>query len=68
MLNPGGSLHGACAAYLIDRCVVVLNAGCTLALTKENVCSCSTLVFVASGRSGGVTQSLDLLFHAPAVP
>lgn len=35
MLNPGGRLHGACAAYLIDRCVVVLDAGCTLALTKE---------------------------------
>ncbi|KAN0128573.1 HotDog domain containing protein [Lactarius tabidus] len=48
MLNPGGRLHGACAAYLID--------------------SCSTLVFVASGRSGGVTQSLDLVFHAPAAP
>jgi len=46
MLNPGKSLHGGCAAFLID--------------------SCSTLVFVAAGRSAGVTASLDCVYHAPA--
>ncbi|KAI9467326.1 hypothetical protein BJY52DRAFT_1110941 [Lactarius psammicola] len=46
MLNPGRSLHGGCAAFLID--------------------SCSTLVFVAAGRSAGVSASMDVIYHAPA--
>ena len=67
MLNPGGRLHGACAAYLIDRCVWY-SVRLRRWTYEGNICSCSTLVFVASGRSGGVTQSLDLVFHAPAAP
>lgn len=46
MLNPGRSLHGGCAAFLID--------------------SCSTLVFIAAGRSAGVSASMDVVYHAPA--
>ncbi|KAH9002446.1 HotDog domain-containing protein [Lactarius hatsudake] len=50
MLNPGKSLHGGCAAFLIDRCVY----------------SCSTLVFIAAGRSAGVSASMNVVYHAPA--
>ncbi|KAH9016058.1 HotDog domain-containing protein, partial [Lactarius hengduanensis] len=46
MLNPGKSLHGGCAAFLID--------------------SCSTLVFIAAGRSAGVSATMDVIYHAPA--
>ncbi|KAI0306872.1 HotDog domain-containing protein [Multifurca ochricompacta] len=48
MLNPGGSLHGGCAAFLVDIC--------------------STLVLLASGRSPGVSASMDVVYHAPAAP
>ncbi|KJA18682.1 hypothetical protein HYPSUDRAFT_45020 [Hypholoma sublateritium FD-334 SS-4] len=51
MLNGAGMLHGGCVAYLIDNC-------------------CSTPLVVlglSTGTNGvGVTQALNILFHAPA--
>ncbi|KAH9983193.1 hypothetical protein BJV74DRAFT_878989 [Russula compacta] len=58
MLNGTGKLHGGCAAFLIDACVVQ-----PLSLVR-----CSTLVFIAASRGPGVSTTLDFVYHAPASP
>ncbi|KAF8192020.1 hypothetical protein K438DRAFT_1830421, partial [Mycena galopus ATCC 62051] len=51
MLNGAGMLHGGCVTYLIDNC-----ASTPL-----------VLLGVLSGTNGvGVTQGMNVLFHAPA--
>jgi hypothetical protein len=57
-----------CVRCLPNRQVRIVQCRLRRWTYEGNVYSCSTLVFVASGRSGGVTQSLDLVFHAPAAP
>ncbi|KAK2460741.1 hypothetical protein APHAL10511_007211 [Amanita phalloides] len=51
MLNGAGMLHGGCLAYLIDNC-----------------CSTPLVVLgIIHGVNGvGVTQAMNVLFHAPA--
>ena len=72
MLNPGGSLHGACAAYLIDMYVFHLFHPLLLSFQQffsgftNRVCSCTTLVFLAASRGPGVSASMDVVYHAPA--
>jgi hypothetical protein len=71
MLNPGGSLHGACAAFLIDAYVFHFFPLPPLALAifsnlQGHVYSCTTLVFVVAARSPGVSASMDIVYHAPA--
>ncbi|KAJ7238112.1 HotDog domain-containing protein [Mycena haematopus] len=51
MLNGAGMLHGACVTYLIDNC-----ASTPL-----------VVLGILSGTNGvGVTQGMNVLFHAPA--
>ncbi|KAK7042104.1 4HBT domain-containing protein [Favolaschia claudopus] len=51
MLNGAGMLHGGCVTYLIDNC-----ASTPL-----------VLLGIMSGQNGvGVTQGMNVLFHAPA--
>ncbi|KAJ6461374.1 hypothetical protein C8R45DRAFT_1028178 [Mycena sanguinolenta] len=51
MLNGAGMLHGACATYLIDNC-----ASTPL-----------VVLGILNGTNGvGVTQGMNVLFHAPA--
>jgi len=51
MCNVFGSLHGGCAAYLIDPCSV----------------SALVLLGIASGGNGtGVSQSMNIIWHQPA--
>ncbi|KAG9317764.1 HotDog domain-containing protein [Chiua virens] len=54
MLNGYGTLHGACAALLIDNCSTMPIALLSLATTGKG--------------DLGVSQSLNILYHAPAVP
>ena len=73
MLNPGGSLHGACAAYLIDMYVFplfhhLLSLQQMFSGFTSHVHSCTTLVFLAAARSPGVSASMDVIYHAPAAP
>lgn len=51
MLNGAGMLHGGCVAYLVDNC-------CSTPLV--------TLGLVRNVNGVGVTQSVNILFHAPA--
>ncbi|KAF9471091.1 hypothetical protein BDN70DRAFT_888462 [Pholiota conissans] len=51
MLNGAGMLHGGCVAYLIDNC-------CSTPLV--------VLGLIKSINGVGVTQSMNILFHAPA--
>ncbi|KAF8660492.1 hypothetical protein AX16_001617 [Volvariella volvacea WC 439] len=51
MLNGAGMLHGGCVAYLIDNC-------CSTPLV--------VLGLVQNVNGVGVTQSMNVLFHAPA--
>ncbi|SJL02613.1 uncharacterized protein ARMOST_05944 [Armillaria ostoyae] len=52
MCNVYGTLHGGCAAYLIDPCSV----------------SALVALGVATGTDGtGVSQSMNLIWHRPAV-
>ncbi|KAL5514854.1 hypothetical protein ACEPAG_2170 [Sanghuangporus baumii] len=51
MVNGNGMMHGGCIAYLIDNCGSVP----------------LVVLGVVKGRNGvGVTQALNILFHAPA--
>ncbi|KAL5478305.1 hypothetical protein ACEPAI_2489 [Sanghuangporus weigelae] len=51
MVNGNGMMHGGCTAYLIDNCGSVP----------------LVVLGVVRGRNGvGVTQALNILFHAPA--
>ncbi|KAJ7016556.1 HotDog domain-containing protein [Mycena alexandri] len=51
MLNGAGMLHGGCVTYLIDNC-----ASCPL-----------VVLGLLTGTNGvGVTQGMNVLFHAPA--
>ncbi|KAL5498023.1 hypothetical protein ACEPAH_2954 [Sanghuangporus vaninii] len=51
MVNGNGMMHGGCLAYLIDNCGSVP----------------LIILGVVRGRNGvGVTQALNILFHAPA--
>ncbi|KAL0946316.1 hypothetical protein HGRIS_012556 [Hohenbuehelia grisea] len=51
MLNGAGMLHGGCVAYLIDNC-------CSTPLV--------VLGLLQSVNGVGVTQSMNIMFHAPA--
>ncbi|KAF9226814.1 hypothetical protein BS17DRAFT_776168 [Gyrodon lividus] len=53
MLNGGGTLHGACSALLIDNCSTMPIALLSIATTGK--------------ADLGVSQSLNILLHAPAV-
>ncbi|KIJ20496.1 hypothetical protein PAXINDRAFT_108621 [Paxillus involutus ATCC 200175] len=53
MLNGNGTLHGACSALLIDNCSTMPIALLSLATTGKG--------------DLGVSQSLNILFHAPAM-
>ncbi|KAF7342291.1 4HBT domain-containing protein [Mycena venus] len=51
MLNGAGMLHGACVTYLIDNCAATP----------------LVVLGVLNGTNGvGVTQGMNVLFHAPA--
>ncbi|KAN0097148.1 HotDog domain containing protein [Tylopilus felleus] len=54
MLNGRGTIHGACSALLIDNCSSMPIALLNLATTGTG--------------DLGVSQSLNILYHAPAVP
>ncbi|KAF9444299.1 hypothetical protein P691DRAFT_736695 [Macrolepiota fuliginosa MF-IS2] len=51
MLNGAGMLHGGCVAYLVDNC-------CSTPLVVMGL--------VQKVNGVGVTQSMNVLFHAPA--
>ncbi|KAF8635674.1 hypothetical protein AX15_000300 [Amanita polypyramis BW_CC] len=51
MLNGAGMLHGGCVAYLIDNC-------CSTPLV--------VLGIIHDANGVGVTQAMNVLFHAPA--
>lgn len=78
MLNGAGMLHGGCVAYLIDKCVwsslsLFLQVTAPIPCSRSSVymySCCSTPLVVlglTTGTNGvGVTQALNILFHAPA--
>jgi len=88
MLNPEGSLHGGCAAFLIDAYVsspplcfffdfpiaatLPHFSGYTSFLLWELMVvlldRCTTLVFLAATCRGGVSSSMNVVYHAPAAP
>lgn len=51
MCNVHGTLHGACAAYIVDPCSVASLVGLGLAVGVDGT---------------GVSQSMDLTWHEPA--
>ncbi|KAM6496419.1 HotDog domain containing protein, partial [Amanita muscaria] len=53
MLNIGGTLHGGCAAYLIEACSTVALVAFGLAQNEPQVV-------------GTVLQSLNIVYHSPA--
>lgn len=73
-LNPVGVLHGAATAYIIDMQVFLLSSYKILERANEHraLNSCSSLPLMALSTSdfwsglGGLSQSMQILYHAPA--
>ncbi|KAL0581482.1 hypothetical protein V5O48_000525 [Marasmius crinis-equi] len=70
MCNVYGTLHGGCAAYMIDPCVHLPNAFLSEDMPQMgDRCSVSALVTlgIVAGIDGtGVSQSMVLQWHRPA--
>ncbi|KAL0946315.1 hypothetical protein HGRIS_012556 [Hohenbuehelia grisea] len=69
MLNGAGMLHGGCVAYLIDKYVYSAPLDSTNAFTSFHSCCSTPLVVLGllqSVNGVGVTQSMNIMFHAPA--
>ncbi len=74
MLNGAGMLHGGCVAYLIDKYVYIYpglktNTDLNFKLHSQYSCCSTPLVVLGLIRSVngvGVTQSMNVHFHAPA--
>ena len=76
MLNGAGLVHGGCLCYLIDKCVASVPCGDIVldpnAPGRARVAtSCAAFPLVALGimqktNGVGVTQALNVFFHAPA--
>jgi acyl-coenzyme A thioesterase 13 len=68
MLNGAGMLHGGCVAYLIDKYVLVMLSQSLLMTTLNSCCSTPLVVIgiIHDVNGVGVTQAMNVLFHAPA--
>ena len=72
MLNGAGMLHGGCVAYLIDKWVLPSRDWCgflgRLILSLRSCCSTPLVVLglLQNVNGVGVTQGMNVLFHAPA--
>ena len=72
MLNGAGTVHGGCLCYLIDKCVLVHPYPYMSKCAHFRApLSCASFPLVALGilrnvNGVGVTQSMNIFFHAPA--
>jgi hypothetical protein len=70
-------MHGGCSAFLIDQSVLPIIIHRTVDMLTSChtlLCSCSTLAIMLLDKSMGgpgrlgVSQSLNITYHAPALP
>ena len=69
MLNGAGMLHGGCLAYIVDKYVQLITLlERTNNLSPTSCCSTPLVVLglIQNVNGVGVTQSMNVLFHAPA--